>query len=485
MRGPTIPLHRQERVAETQSGAFRFQGVLPSGSPLICYELNEVPWRVWDRYADRNPGSAIAELLRRSRTYTTVTRDEGELHPWSTWPTVHRGVPNALHGLLFINQDKSCADAFPPIWERLLAAGVTVGVFGSLQSYPPIASPAVAFHVPDTFAPGDETWPSKYSAFQRFNLRQTSRDGAVAQPVSVDREVARDLIEMFRSGLRLGTVCELGMHLVRERLLPVARTRRSVFQAVVAFDVFLHALRTSQPRFSTFFTNHVAGMMHRYWMHAFPEDFGTALEDTRENRFHSSSIDFAMQIADRQLRVLMAYVDSRDGHLLVVSSMGQEAIRRDEYVGEWRLRNPAAFLRALDWSAPCSVNLAMQPDCNFSLCSVSDAEEFIRRANRLSDVGGRSIWKRARLSGCTVNLGLSPSSEALRTGFVVNLGVDGRPVSRGRCEEFGFGFIRRDPGTGYHQPRGIVLHSGFGVAACDSRDEIDSAAVADAVVALF
>ena len=35
--------------------------------------------------------------------------DEGELHPWSTWPTVHRGVNNNLHKIRFINQDlKKC-----------------------------------------------------------------------------------------------------------------------------------------------------------------------------------------------------------------------------------------------------------------------------------------------------------------------------------------------------------------------------------------
>ena len=32
----------------------------------------------------------------------------GELHPWSTWPTVHRGVTNETHRINFINQDLSC-----------------------------------------------------------------------------------------------------------------------------------------------------------------------------------------------------------------------------------------------------------------------------------------------------------------------------------------------------------------------------------------
>ena len=124
--------------------------------PLILYELNEVPWRVWDWYVARRPDGAIARLLRESATFTTVTRDEGELHPWSTWPTLHRGVDNRQHHILFLNQDKSCADAFPTVWETAAQAGVRVGVFGSLQSYPVPESGNYAFYVPDTFAPGPE-----------------------------------------------------------------------------------------------------------------------------------------------------------------------------------------------------------------------------------------------------------------------------------------------------------------------------------------
>src|SRR6266446_6082509 len=97
---------------------------------LISYELNEVPWRVVDYYLKGRPHSHLRQALEHSISFTTKTSDSGELHPWSTWPTVHRGVYNDRHQIRFINQELS--DEFPPIWELLCRQGVRVGVFGSL-----------------------------------------------------------------------------------------------------------------------------------------------------------------------------------------------------------------------------------------------------------------------------------------------------------------------------------------------------------------
>lgn len=104
---------------------------------LVIYELNEVSYRVIDYFTRNKPDSAIANLVKNSSNYTTMTSDYGELHPWTTWPTLHRGVTNAVHDIRFINQNLDCADAYPPIWQTLQQAGKRVGVFGSLQSYPP------------------------------------------------------------------------------------------------------------------------------------------------------------------------------------------------------------------------------------------------------------------------------------------------------------------------------------------------------------
>ena len=438
---------------------------------LCLYELNEVPYRVVDWHIRFKPASAFASLLKNSSKYTTLTRDDGELHPWTTWPTLHRGVTNQVHNIRFINQSLTEAAAYPPVWQTLQQAGKGVGVFGSLQSYPPPSDDGYDFYVPDTFSPGCETWPPKYSAFQRFNLRQTQQDGAQAGELKFDSSVVSDVYQMLRSGLTLSTCSKLAAHIAKERLNPLYRGRRSVLQALVAFDMFKDALKNSKPDFCTFFTNHVAGMMHRYWKYTFPEDFGYELK-TDEDRFHAGSIGFAMDIADAQIAWLMKYVDAHGGRLMLASSMGQEAIDRGEYLGEWRISNVPRFLNAIGWTAPAQDLMAMQPDFNFALESEEAAEQFLIVTGQLLDAKGGSIWKRAQRMGTTVNLGLAPSAVALAAGEVCVAGPNTAKVKL-KIAELGIEFLKRDPGTGYHQPKGVLMVYGKGISPDDSRREID------------
>lgn len=450
---------------------------------LLVYELNEVPWRVLDGYVAQNPRSYIARLLAKSTSFTTMTRDEGELHPWTTWPTLHRGVTNSVHNIRFINQSLSHASAYPPLWETLQKAGKRVGVFGSMHSYPPPSAGGYEFYVPDTFAPGPETSPPKYEAFQRFNLRQTQQDGAQAKPVQLDTNSASDLLGMFRSGLRFTTCISLALHLLKERINPLHRSRRSMLQALVAFDMFQEALKDSKPEFCTFFTNHVAGMMHRYWKYSFPEDFSYQI-NTVEDKFHAKSIGLAMDIANAQIGALMKYVDLRQGRLMVASSMGQEAINRGEYLGEWRITNVPLFLKAIGWTAPAHDLLAMQPDFNFLLSSEADADHFLQCTAKLIDADGCSIWKRAQRMGASVNLGLAPSADALLSGDVYLVVADMQKIKL-HISDLGIEFLKRDPGTGYHQPRGALLFYGNGIHPNDARTEIDSTQVRPAMLQML
>lgn len=456
---------------------------LKLGQPLLVYELNEVPWRVIDWYVRRKPDSALGRLLNQANTLTSITRDEGELYPWTTWPTLHRGVTNSVHNIRFINQSLAEAKDYPPVWEALQSAGKRVGLFGSLQSYPTPEAGGYEFYVPDTFAPGPETLPHKYEAFQRFNLRQTRQDGAQAKPVQFDSSSAYDLLCMLRSGLSISTCLDLAGHLIKERLNPLHRSRRSVMQALVAFDMFQDALKNSRPEFCTFFTNHVAGMMHRYWKYSFPEDFAYEIT-TGEDKFHAESIAFAMDIADAQIGVLMQYVASRNGRLLVATSMGQEAIDRGEYLGEWRITNVPQFLSAIAWTLPVRDLLAMQPDFNFAMNSEADAENFLAATAALVDANGKTIWKRAQRMGATVNLGLAPSESALENGEVLLVTASGAKECLS-IADLGIGFLKRDPGTGYHQPRGALLLYGNGVAANDARTEVDSTEIRPAILQMM
>ena len=127
---------------------------------MVIYELNEIPRRLFDFYAEAYPKSAFAFLRSQSRLFETHAADVGSLSPWITWPTMHRGVPNVEHEISDLGQELASINAeFPSVYQKLSESGVRVGVFGCLQSYPlPKNVQDYEFYVPDTFAAGDECW---------------------------------------------------------------------------------------------------------------------------------------------------------------------------------------------------------------------------------------------------------------------------------------------------------------------------------------
>ena len=449
---------------------------------IVVYELNEVPWRVVDHYLSHRPDSHLGRLVRRSKTYTTVTRDEGELHPWTTWPSLHRGVYNTEHHISFINQ--AIDTDFDPVWKILADNGVKCGVFGSLQSYPLYDDDPsrYAFYVPDTFSPSAKVHPRRYRHFQSFNLMMTQRDGAYAKPIRLDLSAVKSLVGMGLTGLKPGTVVRLGKHVLAERTEPLHKTRRATMQAPVAFDFFMDALNHDTPQFATFFTNHAAGIMHRYWKYAFPEDFDFQIESS-EDQFRGESLLFAMDLADAQLGRLQRWCDARGALLVIASSMGQEAVEWPPYHGEFRIEDSALFLRALDWREPARLNLAMQPDFAFELETEAARARFGEVARRVVNEDGEPMFTFKRV-GNTQNLNMRPSDHCLQNQ-VAHWRENDDAITEYPIAHFGFTHFFRDPGTGYHQPEGILLISGESITPDPSRESIELTRVAPTLLSLF
>jgi hypothetical protein len=433
---------------------------------VLCYELNEVPWRVLDLYVDRRPRSNVAKLLTDAAQITTHTSDSGELHPWSTWPTMHRGVTNDVHNIRFINQDRSCADGTPPLWELVAESGKTVGIAGCLQSYPPLRRQEVLFHIPDTFSPGADAQPKRYERFQSINLELTGENRAVQGRLS-----AKDLVAglgLLGTGVSVGSAAQIALHLAREKLNPLHRARRPIMQAHLAFDVFMDALKRSTPTYAAVFSNHVAGMMHRYWKQAFPDDFGLSSMTTKADRFHSGSILAAMDIFDAQLGRLLAFAkDSYD--VVIASSMGQEAIERGEYHPELLLKDVGPLAGQLGFERPVRMNLAMQPDVALEFQSEVDLEEFRSLLPEFTDtLGGPVLVQRYPAQGRTLNLSLVRSPATVQSETLL---FRGRRI---QIELLGLRLISRDQGTGYHQPKGILIWRGAHQPKVAHRQEVDS-----------
>lgn len=449
---------------------------------VILYELNEVPWRVVDDFVKANPRSNWARLLAQSRTFTSLAPDEGELSPWITWPTFHRGVPNTQHQIAFLGQDPSTF-RFAPVWELLRSQGHAIGVFGSLQSWPVPSLGPSDFYVPDTFAKDATCHPRSLSAFQAFNLQNVRENGRVVQSRPSLWQAAVTSLRLLRLGLRMATVLAAARQLAAEPFDRRKAFRRAVFQGRIAFDIFLKSWRSRKPALATFFTNHVAGLQHRYWQAKYPEDFGP--DEPALDPFFARAIDYGMKIADRQLGALMRLSRSEGAILMVASSMGQEAVHKDSAPTEeeLQLRSADSLARRLGLSIPFHRNLAMEPQVALEFASAAEMERFAKELSRLTDGAGRALFE-SSAKGTTLSVTVHSPPDVLKNRrAMLREGSRKTPVP---LEELGFHVIRPDsPGTAYHKPDGILLVHGPGVVPLDARETVSTLDAAPTILDLF
>lgn len=320
----------------------------------ILFELNEVPWRVMNDYCQKFPNSFLARNISKCYKYETVTPDEGELSPWITWPTLHRGVSNSSHQISDFNQDMSEANKkYPSIWELLQKKGISTGVCGSMHSSPPPSNYRdYSFFIPDPFASTKDAHPKYIESFQDFNLqmsRESSRNVSSGLNLKAGTQV---LLNAPRLGLKVGTFMQLGKQVLQERKQPWIKTRRRTFQMTLAFDVFMKQMKDTKPQFATFFTNHVASSMHRYWAATYPQDYTTFNIEKEWVETYKNEIYFTMDMFSKFLEEIMEFVDKNPEYqLIVASSMGQASTSAEQIDSQVYVNKADDFLAAMGLAA--------------------------------------------------------------------------------------------------------------------------------------
>ena len=434
--------------------------------PVLLLEINEVPWRLLDRFLEHPELPHLRRFFASSETLTTRATDEGELSPWITWPSFHRGIPNTEHGVQFLGQDPATFKG-TAIWEEYRKKGHSIGICGSLQSWPPSDPGPGGFFVPDTFARDERCIPAFVEPFQKFNLAQTASNARVVNARSLySADSLKLALTLPRLGIRSSTCLAIARQLLGERRDKTLLARRPVFQGILAWDIFRKLFDpTHPPTFSTYFTNHVAGVMHRYWDHVFPEDF----EKTPSSSAHFETMLFALRVVDQVLGDAMRYCELNPELLVVfASSMGQGPKvwkRNDGYV--MTIPYVDQLMRACDLKpGEFEPLLAMVPQ----VCiRIEDPRK--REATRALIEGAQARSGQTFFSVEEQNDRLSitlvtPSRTDMEAGDF-RLGT--KTTS---WKEAGLSANDVETGTGYHIPEGAMAVYGRGVVASDSRRPI-------------
>ncbi|MCU0567673.1 MAG: hypothetical protein MUF49_13875 [Oculatellaceae cyanobacterium Prado106] len=317
---------------------------------VILFELNEVPYRVFDQYCQDKPQSSFAQLLAQSQQYETWAEDNVHLSPTTTWPSLHRGVAFDKHGINSFGQNLQDIDRlYPPLWQITTTHGVKTGVFAPMMSYqPPDDLTHYDFYVPEAFAAEAFAHPQCISIFQQFNIAMTQASRSnVAQ--KIEWQPALKMLQQADTlGLSLPTFLDIGAQFIAERFQPHLRTRRRSLQTLLGFDIFLQQLQQSQPSYASFFTNHVAAAMHRYWAATFPDDYASFHMSSEWSQRYAHEITFAMDKADDLLHRLMRFVQNHSGYvLLIAGSMGQAALEAKPSDSFLEIAHPQKFMQTL------------------------------------------------------------------------------------------------------------------------------------------
>jgi hypothetical protein len=446
-------------------------------------EINEVPWRMIDRAMANARFPIIRRFFTAAKTYTTISRDKGELSPWITWPSLHRGMTNTEHGIQNLGQDVATFRG-TPIWDEYRARGLDIGVCGSLQSWPPRDPGPGGFYVPDTFAHDAQCIPTYLEPLQRFNLGLVRKNGLVIRDESPfgARDAFQLLPALARAGLRPRTYRRLVEQLVSERFDRTRLARRPTFQAVLYWDVFRHLYNpTSPPALATFFTNHVASVMHRYWDDVFPEDFPG--KDTAAPRPHAATMDFALGILDEILDDALAFqAKNPDLVLAFATSMGQAAVHRDTHEGFGAaITDLSALLKAFDVSPGAYTPLlAMVPQVAAAVPDATLRAQLCAALRAARTASGRTVFHVDEVgTSLSITIMTPRRTDKDYGGF---LRQDGTPekANVGRFvtwAEAGIAMHPIEAGTAYHVPEGVLALVGHGITPSAARERLEATGV--------
>ncbi|MGI8639334.1 MAG: alkaline phosphatase family protein [Pyrinomonadaceae bacterium] len=291
---------------------------------VLLLELNEITWNLIDPLIEAGKLPTFARLKREGTCAAPMSVDlPPQLDPWITWTTVYTGQTQAEHNVYHLQQPPETIKA-RRIWEICSDAGLRVGVFGSLGSYPP--QEVDGFYVPDTFAPDYATFPAHLSPIQKLNLTYTR---SIRLPGDNDGLAfkAKLGVKLLKLGLSMKTCAKIAYQLAREKTAPKTRWQRVVLQPKVNFDFFTQLYRRHQPDFASFHTNHVAHFQHTYWKAVQPELFPHPTTD-EERKTYGNAIEFGYQSADELLKNALKICDENTV-LVVASSMGQKPFISD------------------------------------------------------------------------------------------------------------------------------------------------------------
>ena len=425
-----------------------------SEKQIIFFELNEVPSIIFHRYANKK--KSFAKLLNNFSEYKTYSYDEVHLSPWITWPTVHKGVTFVKHKIENLGQDiKESNKSYPPIWETLKELKLSIGVYGSLHSsYQNNKLSDYKFYIPDIYSSGSKCYPRNLQSIQNFQLNLSRKSAR-----NVDKNIGgissfKVIFTLLKNGLSIAVIFKILKQLFNEKIFKHLLTRRRVILTDINFDIFKYLLRKNNPNFCTFYSNHVASSMHRYWEASFPNDYDSQTQSKKWIKRYKGEIDYAMQSTEKIMRELLNYSKTRPNcEIWICTSMGQGPIQNYEAISSQLILNDKdKFLGYFDLdSKKYKIKPTMMPRFTFESNDKSNIKLLKKKLKNLQ-LNGKEIQQMSVGETLTIKLEhFNTEPNFTYNGFSINKDLLGMKMLE----------IEDNSGSSaYHVPEGCLFISG-------------------------
>ncbi|MDQ3331566.1 MAG: alkaline phosphatase family protein [Planctomycetota bacterium] len=380
------------------------------------------------------------------------------LDPWISWTSVYTGRPNDEHGVKFLEQPPETVTG-PRVWDIAADAGKTIGVYGSIMSWPP-RKDVRGFWVPSTFSPTPDTFPENLQPIQELNLSATRAHNPVGKKArqSLPKLAAR----LMKLGLKPSTLARTAAFLAKTKLRPERAWEKVSLQPILNLDFFERLYRQHKPDLATFHTNHVAHYQHRYWRSMDPKPFLAAPSDDERRRF-GGAIEYGYRIADEVLRKMWSLADENTV-VILASGLGQKPyVTEDFKEGRTivRVRDVNQIVDLCGVSGHCTPIMMMAPQWNLE---IKDAKKRAQAERVLKSAWYRTPETRLfayELVGDTINFNF----------FQKNMNPLDLEATCGFPEAGGKTFKLRElaatadstPKEGVHDPEGVLIVRGAGV----------------------
>jgi hypothetical protein len=369
----------------------------------------------------------------------------------------------------------------PRIWELVADAGKSIGVFGSIMSWPP-RKDVRGFWVPSTFSPGPETVPAELRPVQELNLSATRAH----TPLAGEKSPAKltQVLRLKKLGLRFSTLARIAAFFLRTRVRPHRKWEKVSLQPLLNLDFFEKLYRRHRPDFATFHSNHVAHYQHRYWRAADPEPFLTKPSD-EERRTYGAAVEYSYRVADELLARTWALAD-KDTVVIVASGLGQQPYVVEEFKeGRQvvRIRDIQQIIELCGVTGHCTPLSMMAPQWNLT---IPDAAKRAQAEHVLSTAWYREPAVRLfafTTVGDTINVNV----------FQKNLkpldldAICGFPAAGDKTFRLGEICAAQDPTPkqGYHDPVGFVAINGPGIRAGGTLEDCSNLDFAPSILSLL